>query len=426
MNRFYFSVLLFFLFSCASTKEGIEGIVPKQIFDDGGKPVCNVDKDKKLTQYNLGKEHPRAWKKTYDFPFIDVGIREALLDMSEQSGIPIVFDENVNGVITLNIVNKNFRDSLRMVVNSGPYDYKYQLGYYFVGLVDPSSPSWSRLAYTYQYRARSMLPSTVIKMINPIFEPYVTGDDKLRMISIFAPKNILINLVNMIKQLDQKPRQIQLSMTISEISKNGQMMLGRRNFTGTSKDLITGFSPVAEPYSPILLKPDAFRNLMNSISYIESSGEGEIKARPALTVLEGEEAKVKTSVRKLLRDVGGEGSSKPTFVTAEVGFSIIPRLSDNEDIILNIVKATASDISVATSNGLNLKEQSISTTIRVKPGETILLGGMFHTKENVIVTKVPILGDIPALGWFFKSEEVERKKMEVLFAIKPNVVCYEI
>lgn len=387
---------------------------------------CKKEKIKNMTHSDVGREHPKAWKKKFNFSFIDIGIREALLDLSEQSGIPIVFDENVNGVITLNVISKNFRDSLRMIVNSGPYDYKYQMGYYFVGLVDPSSPSWSKLAYTYQYRAHSMLPSAVIKMINPIFEPYVTGNDKLRMISIFAPKTILVDLVNMIRQLDQKPRQIKLSMTISELSKNGKMMLGRRNFTGTAIDTITGFSPVAEPHTPVLLKPNAFKNLMHSISFIESHSEGEIKAKPALTVLEGEEAKVKTSVRRLLSDVGTDHSSKPNFVNAEIGFSIIPRLTDNEDIILRIIKATASDIQVNSSDGLKLKEQSLSTTVRVRPGETILLGGMFHDKDDIAVTKVPILGDLPALGWFFKREEIKTKKMEVIFAISPKVICNQI
>lgn len=415
--------VVIFTAGCATNEK--PQIKPLADFNIGPSKTCKVSrvKRKPFDRNDIGSEHPSAWKKAFDFSFIDVGIREALMDLSEQSQIPIVMGEDVTGVVSLNITNKNFRDSLQMIVDSGPYDYKfYPSGYYYVGLADPESTSWSKLAYTYQYRSKSLLPSKVIKIINPAFEEYVTANDKLRMISIFAPKNRLIQLVNMIRELDQSPRQISLKMTISEISSLGRESLGKNIFTESASDTLTGFSPWLDFQHPVVLRPNEYAQLMQSISFIQQSGEGEIRAQPALTVLEGEEAKVTSNTQHLI--FSGTGySSKPTYVNSEIGFSIVPRLADNNDIILSILKATASDIDKRSARDVTVTEQSIATTIRVSPGDSLLLGGMFREKNSITITKTPFLGSLPVVGWFFRNETENKKKMEVLFAIRPEVTC---
>lgn len=420
----------FFMMACTSTTHLKNKPNKSSITHENrsNRAQCKVSKPTKNTikLKKIGSEHSDAFKNKFDFSFVDIGLREALMDLSEQSGIPIAIGEEVTGIISLSVKKRNFHDCLQMIVSSGPYDYKYfDSGYYYVGLSDPDSPSWSKLAHSYQYRARSLLPSKVVEMINDEFKPYVKGDDKLRMISIFAPKSKLSQILNMVQELDQAPRQITLQMTISEISSAGREVLGRNNLTESAVDTLTGFSPVLNLQHPIVLKPTEYSQLMKSISFIEQNGQGEIRAQPALTVLEGEEAVVKTNTQIMIQDKLNT-SAKPTFLNSEVGFSVIPRLTDNNDIILNIVKATAGDINKKSATDAELSEQSITTTVRVNAGDSLILGGMFYEKQITVVTQVPYIGSIPMIGWFFKNKAENKEKMEVIFAIKPQVSCSNI
>ena len=60
--------------------------------------------------------------------------------------------------------------------------------------------------------------------------------------------------------------------------------------------------------------------------------------------------------------------------------------------------------------------------IRIKDEETLLLGGMIQESEQNEVSKIPILGDIPVLGFFFRNQKKEMKKEELLFMITPRII----
>ena len=60
--------------------------------------------------------------------------------------------------------------------------------------------------------------------------------------------------------------------------------------------------------------------------------------------------------------------------------------------------------------------------VRIKDEETLLLGGMIQESEHNEVSKIPILGDIPVLGFFFRNQKKEMKKEELLFMITPRII----
>ena len=109
---------------------------------------------------------------------------------------------------------------------------------------------------------------------------------------------------------------------------------------------------------------------------------------------------------------------KQVFIDSGIRLKIIPSVADNEDIMLKIDNLELGDID---SN--QIYEHNLSTSIRVKKGESLLIGGMLMRKNKVNVTKIPILGNIPLLGWFFKHENKSKEMSEILFLIKPEVVC---
>ena len=60
--------------------------------------------------------------------------------------------------------------------------------------------------------------------------------------------------------------------------------------------------------------------------------------------------------------------------------------------------------------------------IRVKDGETMVIGGLIQESENKTANKAPLLGDIPVLGWFFRSTTSKKEKSELILMITPHII----
>jgi type II secretory pathway component GspD/PulD (secretin) len=69
-----------------------------------------------------------------------------------------------------------------------------------------------------------------------------------------------------------------------------------------------------------------------------------------------------------------------------------------------------------------ISTRSTNTTVRVNNGETLLIGGLIFDTEQEIVSKVPLLGDIPLIKWLFRSSNKDREQRELLIFITPTVI----
>jgi len=355
--------------------------------------------------------------------FVDLDIREALMEVSQSATIPIVVGEGVSGVVSLKASERPLFDVMDMIVRAGSFDYKYMNEYIFVGMVDPGLSTWSKLAYPYAYKAKGLRPTEIKKLVNGVYQSYIEADDGLRILNIHAPKDVLVDIVESLWAIDRTPQQVALHMSIAEISATAQLATGRNNLKGTANDVLQTLAPIQIPSEPTVISSIAYRTFLDTISALAVAGDAEVKAQPKVVVLEGQEAKVRASEQHLLSMQNDAATGKPIFLGADVGFTIIPRVEANGDILLEIREAKSSDLGNISAQSAALSEQSMSTTVRIGAGQSLLLGGMIKNKTKIIATKVPLLGDIPLIGWFFKGKRKEDAKMEVVFSVRPELVC---
>ena len=119
---------------------------------------------------------------------------------------------------------------------------------------------------------------------------------------------------------------------------------------------------------------------------------------------------------------GDEHGEKSNPIQYGVELKIVPHIAQSRQVVLNILLARVSDL---TTNHLGMPEvvsHSISTTVRVREGEALVLGGLLQKKRRLNTTKVPILAGIPLLGAFFRSEQNEVEEMEILIVIQPKIL----
>jgi general secretion pathway protein D len=121
-------------------------------------------------------------------------------------------------------------------------------------------------------------------------------------------------------------------------------------------------------------------------------------------------------------------SSSETFEYRDVGIvlEITPHISPERMVQLEIVQKV-NEVSEVTVSGasvaqLSEKKREAETTLMVKDRHTLVLGGLMKDIDTVNINKVPFLGDIPVLGWAFKSKSIERKKTNLLIFITPSIV----
>jgi type IV pilus assembly protein PilQ len=104
---------------------------------------------------------------------------------------------------------------------------------------------------------------------------------------------------------------------------------------------------------------------------------------------------------------------------ATLKLEVTPQITPDDRINLD-VDITKDNFIDAVAGTLNIKE--IKTQVLLDNGETVVIGGIYEQDKNDTITKVPFFGDIPLLGWLFKSKEVKDNKTELLIFLTPRIL----
>lgn len=159
------------------------------------------------------------------------------------------------------------------------------------------------------------------------------------------------------------------------------------------------------------------------LSAIESSGNGEVIARPKVTTQDKVTAIISSGVRIPYQSQAGgtAGGSTTEFEDAVLSLEVTPqitpdgRINMDLDIRQDSVAPGGGDIPAINTN-------SVTTSALVNDGETIVLGGVFREENTTTETKTPYLGDLPYLGWLFRRTENSSRRTELLIFITPKII----
>ena len=102
-----------------------------------------------------------------------------------------------------------------------------------------------------------------------------------------------------------------------------------------------------------------------------------------------------------------------------------PQITPDNKLILNLTitqDSVGETISTSTGEAVSIDTQEISTQVLVDNGETLVLGGIYQQQVTDTINKVPILGDIPYLGFFFRNSVKDSSKSELLIFVTPRIV----
>lgn len=191
--------------------------------------------------------------------------------------------------------------------------------------------------------------------------------------------------------------------------------------TGLNVNLATtgvGGSPAASiGFTLARLGSNDLLNL--ELSALEQEGNGKIISSPRVITANQKKAKIEQGQERVFTtSVLGVGSvvTKKATLKLEVTPQITP--DDRVNLDVNITKDNFAD---SVQGLLNVKE--IQTNVLLDNGETVVIGGIYEQDKNDTVTKVPFFGDLPLLGWLFKTKDIRNNKTELLIFLTPRIVA---
>jgi len=274
-------------------------------------------------------------------------------------------------------------------------------------------------------------------------EPLLLADDARNIILIRALNPDYVRLVKLLERLDNLPRQVLIEVLVAEVSLTDSWELGiewalknnqlKIDSTRYSQTLSTDFSSVTTAASGGLTY-SIFRSssdVVGLLNAIASVTDVSLLSSPHLLVLNNEEATVNVGdqVPIITTETQREGESTTVDKTVQYRdtgtiLTVRPRINYDGVIILEVNQ----QVSSAKTNTLGgtespvISTREVKTKLAVKNGQTILMGGLIRRENEVNQSKVPLLGDIPLLGWLFKYQKDQVDKTELLVMITPYVI----
>jgi type II secretory pathway component GspD/PulD (secretin) len=170
------------------------------------------------------------------------------------------------------------------------------------------------------------------------------------------------------------------------------------------------------------------------IEFLQSTTHAEVLSSPKLAVLNGHRAVIDTGSETPFFtpqfNAVGVSSIKTEFKPTGIKVVVLPFILTSDMVQLDIaveVSAVTGFVTAGIGSGAEVENPLIArrnayTVVNVPTGMTVLIGGLVTTDEVESVDKLPFLGDIPLLGYLFKSKSTSYRKAQVLFFVKPLIV----
>lgn len=307
-------------------------------------------------------------------------------------------------------------------------------------LDQPTEIKQYKLLYS---KAKDVEPK--ILQIIPKEKGDVYTDDRTNSIVVKATPVILKNIDNFIGGWDSQHKQVLIEAMILEVTLDETTKLGiewqqltqsvdasgkairHPSLVNTAVKLASGL-PAAGPAGFLKIGSLTADEYAVTIDALKSNANTEVLSSPRIVVIDNEKANILVGSSEpyavattdpithlLVQDV--------KYVEVGVKLDVTPQIGEDSYVTMKIHPEVSTARRVAEVNNVVAKDTTqADTTMMVKDGETIILGGLIKNTKKQTINKIPLLGDIPLLGLLFKNRTWEDQKREVIVFITPHIM----
>jgi type IV pilus assembly protein PilQ len=184
----------------------------------------------------------------------------------------------------------------------------------------------------------------------------------------------------------------------------------------------TGFNgATAANIALSLFSATANRFLNLELSALEAEGKGNVVSSPRVITADQQKARIEQGEEIPYQQATSSGATSVAFKKASLRLEVTPQITPEGNVILD-VEVNKDSRGNLTAAGPAINTKQVKTQVLVENGGTVVIGGIFQQEERNQINKVPLLGDIPFLGYLFQNRVRSINKTELLVFITPKIV----
>jgi len=419
-----------------------------------------------------GKKPGYAGEKlTLNFQKIDV--REALNVIADFTELNMVISDTVSGNLTLRLKDVPWDQALDIILQSRGLDMRKNGNVIQVAPRDEIAAkekidltSNQEIADLEQLRTESYQLSyqkgdAVVKLLasdkQRILSKRGSAVVDLRTNTLFVQDTPtrLDEARKLIKQIDVPIRQVMIEARVVEasdkFSKNLGVRLGYNSLdafkvtkSGTVYGNIGANAVTAGPlagtvmpantpnvnlpsagtagtFSMLLFNNSVSKILSIELTALETDSKGKVISSPRVVTSDQTEATIATGSQIPYQEASSSGATAVSFKDATLSLSVKPQITPDDHVIMDI-KVTKDSVGTLYAGIPSIDTNKVTTQVLVENGGTVVIGGVYSQQLSSGEDKVPLLGDIPVLGFLFRSTAKVDNKSELLIFISPKIM----
>ena len=417
---------------------------------------------------------------TLDFDNTD--IRDVIRLLAAKAKVNIVFGPDVAGSLTLHLTDVPFNEAFRTALSMMKLTTD-QVGDNILRVITPAELTKQRTTstaitkvYVLNYAKAAEVKATIDAVRSAEGRNgNSTADAKTNTLIVTDSMEGQLSTENLISQMDQRPRQVLIETKIVEINANSGLNYGVQwDYQGVQQGRIGGqqgttlVGTTASPQrasSPTLPPLDRNANITEglgaggrgtgvalaadrvfgaltlgritnnfilnaTLTAAASEGKAKILSEPKIATLNNQPANINvtTQIPYVTSNVASTGVQTQTvsYVTTGIQLTVTPSINADGRITLqvnpNVSQPSATAAGSTQTGAPAVDARTANTTVLVRDGETIVIGGLITDTMQDTISKIPLLGDIPVLGWLFKKKTKSRVRAELLIFVTTRVL----
>lgn len=342
-------------------------------------------------------------------------IRDVLRLLARISGVNIVAQKDVTGPVTVSLDGVRFERALDLVIKVNGFDYRWVDGVVVVSLPGKLDSAFSR-PDTRVVALRYADPDSVRQALGTSFPNLrIAAEKRSRSLSISGAEEDVQGALAVIAELDRPVSQVLFEARIEEITDDAKSDLG----FDWSFSVEPGAGTIGQIPVPLV-------HFEQKLSALENAGKANLLARPRLAVVDGSQGKIMIGDRVpiMVTEVReGVPVTRIEYIDAGIQLDITASIS-SDGYVTSVIKPQVSSITDWTPQGIpQIRTREASTTVRIKDGETIAIGGLLQTETVDSTSNVPLLSKLPVIGTIlFQHGRKTTRTSEIVIFLTPHII----
>jgi type IV pilus assembly protein PilQ len=390
--------------------------------------------------------------------YIEADIQNVLRTLSAKAGVNLILGDEVTGKVTVNLKGVSYEEAMQLIAESKGYAFVKDKNVVKVKSKESLDTEATELrVYTLAYAKAEDIKKTLDAVLSK--QGKIQIDTRSNTLVLQDTPSSLLKITQLIEKLDTQTPQVLIEAKFVETTKNPQKDLGI-NWSGTLLNHQVVIRP-PDPQSPITdsgsnpnPSPFEFSKSLSGgpwsmptmildagqagvvFSFLSQDTDTELLANPRVVTTDNSKARISIAEQYPIPSFAFSEQTASLQINGfdykDIGIilNVLPRINKNNFVTLEVTPEASSSTESATlqSGGGSavqipiINTRTATTTVLIKSGNTLAIGGLMRQDVQNGYTKVPLMGDAPLIGPLFRSKSLSKTKRDLLIFLTPTIV----